>query len=195
MNKLVVLVPQIQDRIFEILKIIPQDRVQQRTEVQTIDIPVPHTGSMLPTTLWGKSPCEVAASVIRRLQNSSSWTDSEAECRFSVFLACSQRRCGESPHVKLRQFHQKTTEHQFVDRQCSRVLRSSLRWSSSQLHSHAVSAHLRASTEQKSRRFRIFRISWIFGFFQLGKVQNFPASRSSSELGAHQMAPSGVIAH
>ena len=49
--------------------------------------------------------------------------DSEAECRFSVFLACSQRRCGESPHVKLRQYHQKTTEHQFVDRQCSRVLR------------------------------------------------------------------------
>ena len=27
----------------------------------------------------------------------------------------------------------------------------------------------------------------IFGFFQLGKVQNFPASFSSSELSAHQM--------
>ena len=158
MNKLVVPVPQIQDRIVEILKIIPQDRVQQRTEVQTVDIPVPHTGSMLPTTLWGKSPCEVAASVIRRLQNSSSWTDSEAECRFSVCLACSYRRCGESPRAKLqrlssedcrtqvlrqavkqyaemrsashapidvvmkvpvrscRDFHQKTSEHQFVDR-------------------------------------------------------------------------------
>ena len=83
----------------------------------------------------------------------------------------------------------------FVDRQWSRVLRSGLRWSSSQLHSHAVSAHLRASTERKSRRFRFFRISRIFGFFQLGKVQNFPASRSSSELSSHQMAPSGVIAH
>ena len=94
--------PQIQDRIVQILKIIPQDRVQQRTEVQTVDIPVPHTGSMLPTTLWGKSPCEVAASVIRRLQNSSSWTDSEAECRFSVCLACSYRRCGESPRAKLQ---------------------------------------------------------------------------------------------
>ena len=35
----------------------------------------------------------------------------------------------------------------------------------------------------------------IFGLFQLGKVQNFPASISSSELSAHQMAPSGVIAH
>ena len=33
------------------------------------------------------------------------------------------------------------------------------------------------------------------GFFQLGKVQNFPASFSSSELSAHQMAPSGVIEH
>ena len=61
-----------------------------------------HTGSFLPTTLCGKFPCSVAASVIRRLQNSSSWTDSEAECRFSVFLACSQRCCGESPHVKLQ---------------------------------------------------------------------------------------------
>ena len=30
-------------------------------------------------TLWGKSPCEVAESVIRRLQNTSSWTGSEAE--------------------------------------------------------------------------------------------------------------------
>ena len=40
-----------------------------------------------------------------------------------------------------------------------------------------------------------FRISLIFGFFQLGKVQNFPAGFSSSELSAHQMAPSGVIAH
>ena len=41
-----------------------------------------HTGSILPTTLWRKSPCEVAEeSVIRRLQNTISWTDSEAECR------------------------------------------------------------------------------------------------------------------
>ena len=36
----------------------------------------------------------------------------------------------------------------------------------------------------------------FFGFFELGKVQNFPASFSSSELSAHQMAPSGgVLAH
>ena len=56
LNKLVVPVPQIQDRILEILKIIPQDRVQQRTEVQTVDIPIPHTGSTLPSTLWGKVP-------------------------------------------------------------------------------------------------------------------------------------------
>ena len=39
---------------------------------------------MLPTTLWGKSPCEVAESVIRRPQNTSSWTGSEAECRDAV---------------------------------------------------------------------------------------------------------------
>ena len=42
---------------------------------------------------------------------------------------------------------------------------------------------------------RIVAVSGIFGFFQLGKVQNFTASFSSSELSAHQMAPSGVIAH
>ena len=35
----------------------------------------------------------------------------------------------------------------------------------------------------------------FFGFLQLGKVQNFPASFSSSELSAHQMAPTGVTAH
>ena len=66
-----------------------------------------HTGSMLTTSLWRKSPCEVAVSVIRRLQNTSSWTGSEAEFQ-----------------------------------------RYGLRWSSSQQHSHAVSAHLRASTER-----------------------------------------------
>ena len=49
-----------------------------------------------------KSPCSVAASVFRRLQNTSLWTDSEAECRDAFCLACSQRRCGESPHVKLQ---------------------------------------------------------------------------------------------
>ena len=43
-----------------------------------------HTGSMLPTTLWGKSPCEVAESVFRRQQNTSLWTGSEAECRDAV---------------------------------------------------------------------------------------------------------------
>ena len=48
-----------------------------------------HTGSMLPTTLWGKSPCEVAESVIRRLQNTSSWTGSEAECRDAVCVSFS----------------------------------------------------------------------------------------------------------
>ena len=42
---------------------------------------------MLPTTLWGKAKFEVAESVIRRLQNTSSWTGSEAECRDPVFLA------------------------------------------------------------------------------------------------------------
>ena len=41
-------------------------------------------GSMLPTTLWGKSPCEVAESVVRRPQNTSSWSGSEAEFRDAV---------------------------------------------------------------------------------------------------------------
>ena len=35
----------------------------------------------------------------------------------------------------------------------------------------------------------------FFGFFQLGKVHNFQASFTSSELSAHQMAPGGVIPH
>ena len=61
-----------------------------------------HTGIILPMKLWGKSPCEVSESVIRRLQNTSSWSGSEAECRVSVFLAFSQRRCGESPRVEFQ---------------------------------------------------------------------------------------------
>ena len=114
---------------------------------------------MLPSTLWRKSQYEVAASVIKRLHNTSSWSGSEAECRVSVFLARSHRHCGESPRVEFqrvssedhrtpvrgqtvkqsadfrssslapndvvgkvpmcscRECHQKTTEHQFVDRQ------------------------------------------------------------------------------
>ena len=45
-----------------------------------------------------------------------------------------------------------------MDRQCSRVLRSSLRWSSSQLHSLSVNAHVRASTEsQNSEHFHCWR--------------------------------------
>ena len=37
--------------------------------------------------------------------------------------------------------------------------------------------------------------SGVSGFSRDEKVQNLPASRSSSELSAHQMAPAGVIAH
>ena len=54
------------------------------------------------SSLWGKSQCEVAASIIRRLQNTSSCTGSESECRDAVSLACSQRRCEESPSSKLQ---------------------------------------------------------------------------------------------
>ena len=47
--------------------------------------------------------CEVTEeSVFRRLQNTISWTCSEAECRDAVCLACSHRRCGESPRVKFQ---------------------------------------------------------------------------------------------
>ena len=59
-----------------------------------------HTGIILPMKLWGKSPCEVSESVIRRLQNTSSWSGSEAECRVSA--PCSHRRCGESPRVEFQ---------------------------------------------------------------------------------------------
>ena len=61
-----------------------------------------HTGSMLPTTLLGKSPCEVAESVIRRPQNTSSWTGSGGECRDAVCVKFSQQRCGESHRAKLQ---------------------------------------------------------------------------------------------
>ena len=87
-------------------------------------------GSMLPTTLWRKSPCEVAESVIRRLQKPTSWTGSEAELP----------KCG-------------------------------LRWSSSQLHNHAVSAHLRASTESQKSAFSDFP---DLGFFELEKFKTSP---------------------
>ena len=43
-----------------------------------------HTGSILPTKLWGKSSCEVAESVIRRPQITISWTSSESKCRDAV---------------------------------------------------------------------------------------------------------------
>ena len=59
----------------------------------------------------------------------------------------------------------------------------SVRWSALEFFATAQSFRersLRASTEQKTRRFRIFRIFRIFGFFQLGKVQNFPASPNPS---------------
>ena len=49
-----------------------------------------------------KSLCEIAESVIRRLQNTSSWTGSETVCRDAVCLAFSQRRCGESSRSKLQ---------------------------------------------------------------------------------------------
>ena len=40
--------------------------------------------SMLSTTLWGKSPFEVAGSVIGRPKDTSSWGGSESECRVTV---------------------------------------------------------------------------------------------------------------
>ena len=95
--------PQIQEEIAAVIQLIPQERVSERIIEQTrcsspsdsrpkstycrqssIRLHSAHTGSMLPTTLWGKSPCEVAESVIRRPQNTSLWTGSEAECRDAV---------------------------------------------------------------------------------------------------------------
>ena len=52
------------------------------------------------------------------------------------------------------------------------------------------------SLMNRLRRKSVFlELSDFFGLFPLGKVQNYPASFSSSELSAHQMAPRGVIAH
>ena len=77
MNKFVdVPVLQIQERIVEILKIIPQDRVQQRTEVQTVDVPQRAHREHAPNDVVRKVPVRIC-----------------------------------------RECHQKTSEHQFVDRQ------------------------------------------------------------------------------
>ena len=50
---------------------------------------------MLPTTLWGKSPCEVAESVIRRLQNTSLWqaVKQSAEIRSSLEFFATAQSC------------------------------------------------------------------------------------------------------
>ena len=56
------------------------------------------SASHAPHDVVRKSQCEVTEeSVIRRLQNTISWTGSEAECRDAVFIACSHHRCGKSP--------------------------------------------------------------------------------------------------
>ena len=51
------------------------------------------------------SLCEVAETVsAARLQNTSSWTGSESECRDAVWVGVlQQRRCGESPVRQLRE--------------------------------------------------------------------------------------------
>ena len=58
---------------------------------QTVKQNAEMRSALLPTMLWGKSPCEVAESVIRRLQNTISWTGSEAECRDGLPLRISRR--------------------------------------------------------------------------------------------------------
>ena len=44
----------------------------------------PLRGHIIHLVLWGKSPCEVAESVIGRPQITSSWTSSESKCRVAV---------------------------------------------------------------------------------------------------------------
>ena len=58
-------------------------------------------------------------------------------------------------------------------------------------HSPWVQSHVlfRSAPEIGVPRSRVGRLS------RSAKVQNFPASRSSSELSAHQMAPGGFIAN
>ena len=45
---------------------------------------------------------------------------------------------------ELRRGHPKTADQLFVDRECTRVPRSGLRWISSQQHSHSVDVHFSA---------------------------------------------------
>ena len=107
LNKHVVPVPQIQDRIVES----PRAKLQRvssedcRTQflVQAVNqIAEIQCSSHAPNDIVIKSPCHVS-SIFSRLQNNSSWTDSEAECRVPVFLACSQRRCEEVPVSSFRE--------------------------------------------------------------------------------------------
>ena len=88
--------------------------------------------------LWGKSQCEVAESVIRKQQNTSSWTGSEAEVP----------KCG-------------------------------LRWSSSQLHNHAVSAHLRASTDSQKSAFSEFEVFFVFSSSEKSKTSPLVSAHPS----------------
>ena len=64
--------------------------------------PVPRTHrEYAPNDVVGKVPVR-SCREFHRLQNTSSWTGSEAECRDAVCVSFSQRRCGESPRVKLQ---------------------------------------------------------------------------------------------
>ena len=103
--------------------------------------------------------CEVAESVIRRLQNTISWTDSEAECRDAVCLACSQRRSGESPRVKLQRLSSedfRTSVRGQAVKQISEMPSALEFFATAQ--SFRENAHLRASTEsQNSEHFHCWR--------------------------------------
>ena len=153
-----------------------------------------HTGSILSTTLWGKSQCEVAEeSVIRRLQNTILWTGSEAECRDAVCLACSQRRCGESPHVKL----QRVSSEDHRTPICGQAMKQSSEMRSA-LEFFATAQSCRERSLESVNRVADIGFSGFPGFLDFSSSEKFktsPASSSSSELSAHQMAPSGVIAH
>ena len=85
--------------------------------------------------MWGKSLYEVTEeSIIRRLQNTISWTCSEAECRDAVCLASSHRRLwGKSPCEVSESFLRRLqntsswtdSEAEYRDSVCVCVLRNS----------------------------------------------------------------------
>ena len=99
MNKLVdVPVPQVQERIVETLKIIPQDRVQQRTEVQTVDSSCSAHREHASNDVVGESPrakLQRVSSEDRRTPVCGQAVEQSAEMRSALEFFATAQSCRE----------------------------------------------------------------------------------------------------